>query len=182
MADPPALKDEADLLATARLDAYRAAFQADPLPALLFEMGRLVIANEACRRAFAHLDNASAFIALLRVTASGLCATPEPILEINGAKYRASIHPKPVRSLPRSVICRLIPLAGSAPLAASGLTPRELVVADLLTKGLSNARIAEELGVSTETVRKHLAHAFRKTGIKSRVGLVARALNGSSAT
>jgi len=43
-------------------------------------------------------------------------------------------------------------------------------------KGLTNGQIAVELGISVETVRKHVSRAFEKTGAKTRAGLVGRAL------
>ena len=46
----------------------------------------------------------------------------------------------------------------------------------LLVKGLTNAEIAGELGISVETVRKHVSKALEKTETKTRAGLVGRAL------
>lgn len=48
------------------------------------------------------------------------------------------------------------------------LTPREAEVADLLRHGLTNREIGERLGVSINTVKKHVASAFEKRGIRSR--------------
>jgi len=45
----------------------------------------------------------------------------------------------------------------------------------LLVKGLTNREIAEELGVSTETVKKHISQALSKTGSKTRTALDTRA-------
>lgn len=52
------------------------------------------------------------------------------------------------------------------------LTEREVVVLKLLVKGFKNAEIARQLGISVETVRTHISHALRKTGLKTRAGLV----------
>ncbi len=49
-----------------------------------------------------------------------------------------------------------------------GLTPSELVVARLVTTGLSNREIAAELFVSVKAVEFHLGHIFDKLGIRSR--------------
>jgi DNA-binding CsgD family transcriptional regulator len=46
----------------------------------------------------------------------------------------------------------------------------------LLVKGFTNQQIADGLGISIETVRKHVSKALEKTGTKTRSGLVAKAL------
>lgn len=51
------------------------------------------------------------------------------------------------------------------------LSERERGVVALLVKGLTNREIAEKLGVSTETVKKHISHALSKTGLKTRTAL-----------
>jgi DNA-binding NarL/FixJ family response regulator len=48
------------------------------------------------------------------------------------------------------------------------LTPREQEVFGLARLGHSNAAIARDLYVDIETVRTHMAHIYRKLGIKSR--------------
>jgi DNA-binding NarL/FixJ family response regulator len=61
---------------------------------------------------------------------------------------------------------------GAAPAAEDGafasLSPREREILARLTEGLSNAEIAERLGVSEKTVRNHLSHLFDKLGVWSR--------------
>jgi DNA-binding CsgD family transcriptional regulator len=48
------------------------------------------------------------------------------------------------------------------------LTARELQVADLIADGLTNANIAETLGVSVRTVDSHVEHLRAKLGVRSR--------------
>jgi DNA-binding NarL/FixJ family response regulator len=50
-----------------------------------------------------------------------------------------------------------------------GLTPTEVWVLRLLTRGLSNRALARELGVSVRTVSTHIGHILHKLGAKSRV-------------
>lgn len=57
-----------------------------------------------------------------------------------------------------------------------GLTERELDVLELVVAGASNKAIAAELGVGLATVKTHLLHLFRKTGVSSRVELLTRAI------
>ncbi|MCH9275822.1 response regulator transcription factor [Bifidobacterium amazonense] len=47
------------------------------------------------------------------------------------------------------------------------LTPREQEVADLCAEGMLNDEIAERLGMTEGTVRKHLQHVMDKLGYKS---------------
>ena len=51
------------------------------------------------------------------------------------------------------------------------LSPREREVARLAARGYSNAQIAEELYISVETVKRHMATIFEKLEIKSRKDL-----------
>jgi len=62
---------------------------------------------------------------------------------------------------------RTAPGAGSDPAFAS-LSRRERETLALLAEGLSNAEIAERLGISEKTVRNHLSHLFDKLGVWSR--------------
>jgi NarL family two-component system response regulator LiaR len=55
--------------------------------------------------------------------------------------------------------------ADSAP---ERLTPREREVLELIGRGLSNKRIALELGVSEKTVKTHVGHVLAKLGVSDR--------------
>ena len=48
------------------------------------------------------------------------------------------------------------------------LSSREKEVARLATRGYSNVQIAEELFISVETVKRHMATIFKKLKIESR--------------
>jgi pimeloyl-ACP methyl ester carboxylesterase/DNA-binding CsgD family transcriptional regulator len=52
--------------------------------------------------------------------------------------------------------------------AFASLSAREREILALLSRGLSNATIAEELSISEKTVRNHLSHLFDKLGVWSR--------------
>jgi DNA-binding NarL/FixJ family response regulator len=56
------------------------------------------------------------------------------------------------------------------------LTAREIEVLQLLAFGHSNKDIAERLDISSETVKTHLEHIFRKLGTSDRTAAVAEAL------
>lgn len=54
------------------------------------------------------------------------------------------------------------------------LTPRERDVLALLAAGLSNKRVARDLGVSESTVKFHVQAVYSKLGVQSRAGAVTR--------
>lgn len=57
-------------------------------------------------------------------------------------------------------------------LTTFGITPREAEVIKLISLGLSNQDIADNLGVSFTTVRTHVYNIFRKVGVGNRVELL----------
>lgn len=69
----------------------------------------------------------------------------------------------------------------SAPLIRLGLassaefTERELEVLRVMTTGVSNAAIAQKLGITENTVKNHIRHMMEKTGCKSRTELAIEA-------
>ncbi len=54
-----------------------------------------------------------------------------------------------------------------------GLSPRELEVARLVARGLTNAEVAHALGISRTTVATHLQRVFGRLGLASRAELAA---------
>lgn len=56
-----------------------------------------------------------------------------------------------------------------------GLTPTQARVVHLVAQGLTNKEVSARLDISIETVRKHLAAAFHKTGVGNRASVVALA-------
>jgi DNA-binding NarL/FixJ family response regulator len=57
------------------------------------------------------------------------------------------------------------------------LTKREQEVLELMSQGLTNKMIADELVVSVNTVKKHVQSIFTKLNVDSRAAAVARALS-----
>ncbi|HEU5404167.1 MAG TPA: response regulator transcription factor [Terriglobales bacterium] len=58
-----------------------------------------------------------------------------------------------------------------------GLTERELQLVALISAGGSNKEIAESLGITEATVKRHLANVFDKTGVSTRLELAVFAMN-----
>lgn len=63
------------------------------------------------------------------------------------------------------------PLDDAALRERFGLTPRQIVVARLLSEGFSNAEIAQRLGVSYFTARNHTEQVLLKLGVSSRAAV-----------
>jgi DNA-binding NarL/FixJ family response regulator len=74
----------------------------------------------------------------------------------------------------RSVTGFRRPVPTERPRPLEVLTAREREVLDLLVKGLSTSLIASRLGVSSNTVRTHVAGVLRKMGARDRGGAVSR--------
>jgi PAS domain S-box-containing protein len=60
------------------------------------------------------------------------------------------------------------------------LTPRQAEVLGLLEQGRSTKQIAQELHLSTETVKNHVRHLLRALGVNSRLEAVAAARHGGA--
>jgi DNA-binding NarL/FixJ family response regulator len=58
------------------------------------------------------------------------------------------------------------------------LTPRQAEVLRFLEQGRSTKQIAQELHLSTETVKNHVRHLLRALGVNSRLEAVAVARHG----
>lgn len=56
-------------------------------------------------------------------------------------------------------------------LHAEPLTERERQMAQAVSRGLRNRQIADEFGISEETVKKHLATIYGKLALPGRVAL-----------
>jgi NarL family two-component system response regulator LiaR len=66
--------------------------------------------------------------------------------------------------------------AGGAQEAPDNLTPRERQVVGLIARGLSNKRIALELGISEKTVKTHVSSILGKLGLTDRTQVALHAV------
>lgn len=66
--------------------------------------------------------------------------------------------------------------AGTVSHGWEALSPTERNVVHLVTRGLSNPQIGEQLYISRRTVETHLSHVFRKVGVANRAQLAAEAI------
>jgi pimeloyl-ACP methyl ester carboxylesterase/DNA-binding CsgD family transcriptional regulator len=71
-----------------------------------------------------------------------------------------------------------LPRTGGRPEGVlSVLTLREREVTECLARGLDNAQIASQLGMSEKTVRNHVTHIFDKLGVQTRAQAIVLARN-----
>ena len=61
------------------------------------------------------------------------------------------------------------------------LTPREQQIAEAIARGLSNRQIADEFGISPETVKRHLASIYSKLSLPGRVALAVHVIRTHAA-
>jgi DNA-binding CsgD family transcriptional regulator len=67
-------------------------------------------------------------------------------------------------------------MIGTNSLQIEALTRRERQMAHAVSRGLRNRQIADEFGISEETVKKHLATIYGKLAIPGRVALAVHVL------
>lgn len=111
----------------------------------------------------------------LQAGASGFLLKRAPAEDLVDAVHtvaEGNALPAPPRT--RALIGAFASAAGEAPHAqfAEALTAREAEVLALVARGLSNAEIAETLGLSIETIRTHVKHVYMKTGARDRAHAV----------
>lgn len=101
-------------------------------------------------------------------------ATPEELLTAIRAVARTEslVFPDAIRRVAGGGA------SGGTPAWAVRLTDREREVLALVCRGLTNAEIATELVVSTETVKTHLSALLAKAGARHRTELVVKAFQG----
>jgi NarL family two-component system response regulator LiaR len=79
-------------------------------------------------------------------------------------------------TLPRSMELSLVrELQGPRVTDAAGLTTREAQVLGMLRRGRSTGAIAERLGISPVTVRRHISSTMHKAGVEDREALAREA-------
>lgn len=58
--------------------------------------------------------------------------------------------------------------------AVSLITPREKEVLQLLAKGMTYREMSVQLGITTETVKKHLKNIYRKLKVSNKIAALNR--------
>ncbi|MFL5866795.1 MAG: response regulator [Thermoleophilaceae bacterium] len=119
------------------------------------------------------LDDDKLFPAVRAGAAGYLLKDVEPqelvkaIRTVHGGE--ALLHP--------AVAARLMEeVAGGKQEPADPLTPREREVVELIARGLSNKRIAAELGIAEKTVKAHVSNVLGKLGLSDRTQVAMHAV------
>lgn len=104
----------------------------------------------------------------------------QDLASVAARQFRANLlQPLPEHALASGAVAGNELLGGAAASAthATGvLTPRERQVLELVSRGLSNRAIAQELGVGVDTVKTHVSHVLRKLGAPSRSAAMAEGI------
>jgi NarL family two-component system response regulator LiaR len=87
------------------------------------------------------------------------------------------LHP----TIARKVLGRFVPSSDRAreTRKAGALSSREIELLKLMSQGLPNQHMADELGVSVRTIQSHLRRIFKKLGVSSRTEAVVCALKAN---
>jgi DNA-binding NarL/FixJ family response regulator len=98
---------------------------------------------------------------------SGFLSKTRSLGEVTSAVRAAAVGEAVISP---EMLARLLPrLGGSGRVGAAALTDREREILGLIAHGLSNAAIAEQLVVSVNTVRNHVANLLGKLGARSKL-------------
>ncbi|MEV0619350.1 response regulator transcription factor [Nonomuraea sp. NPDC050404] len=117
-------------------------------------------------------------VAALRAGASGFLpkdVSPEELIDGIRIVHRgdATVAPRLLLGLIGTFVRPARPRTVAPPSAElSVLSERELRVLELIASGLSNAQIAQELGLSISTVKNRVSDLFAKLGIRDRAQAV----------
>jgi DNA-binding NarL/FixJ family response regulator len=107
----------------------------------------------------------------------------EVLVSRDGTRLRLEVSAVPLKGGDR-VVGVFGLLAGALDEEASTppahLTPRQAEVLRLLEQGRSTKQIAQELHLSTETVKNHVRHLLRALGVNSRLEAVAAVRQGGA--
>lgn len=88
--------------------------------------------------------------------------------------------PVEIETLVAVEVVKEIPVLNGQPLPMDDFTPKEKRVAELLLLGKSYGEIAVDLGVTENTVKKHIMNVFNKTEVNSHKAFIVKYLRGDN--
>ncbi len=147
----------------------------------LFDAVEVPPTTSAVRRLGALIEGAGAQLGAQAVTAleaEGRALSPHAALTLADAAGPASVPAAPLATAPGANLPNAGLAAGPGhdpglPAWPGGLTDREQEVALLLSRGLSNKLIGEQLDITSATAARHIANIFTKLGVGSRAQVTA---------
>jgi DNA-binding NarL/FixJ family response regulator len=113
-------------------------------------------------------DDSDLIFRALENGASGYLLKRTPPAELLRAIEDVRSGGAPMSSHIARMVVQSFQRRGASPQAAENLTAREDEVLRLVAKGMVNKEIADQLGVSLETVRGHLKNIYTKLHVRSR--------------
>jgi DNA-binding NarL/FixJ family response regulator len=129
-------------------------------------------------------EESEAFL-MLTLGSSGYChvyAAPGHLQQVADAAQNGGIWlPPELMQRLVAVSLRMVESERRLNVDLTGLTARELAVAEEVAQGASNREIAGDLGISERTVKSHLSSVFEKLQVRDRVQLalaVSKAFSG----
>lgn len=159
------------------------------LPVFVFEGSRQIYANRAGLDLAERLrsqDRIELRVVLLdhiialeasRPRAQSVAPTVSLLTSPAGEPFYIHIFPIPRRGRPESTVAVTVRSSGADLLAFRRryrLSARESQIAELVLRGCANREIAQNLGITLTTAKKHLGRIFDKVGVDSRAQLMAR--------
>jgi DNA-binding NarL/FixJ family response regulator len=134
---------------------------------------------DACVVAMTTFGTSEYVVAALRAGASGYL-----LKDVGGPALLAGLRQALAGDMPlsssvrRELVSSVVEERPPAPVdvADLGLTPRERELLSWLAQGLTNHQIGSQMYVSEGSVKQYLLHISRKLGVKSRTGILVRAI------
>lgn len=170
---------------TARTRALDVVLRLVPVAALVIDReGRLLIANAPAKALFHGPAIPERIVtSAAQVASRGKEAEAETLRNADGGSLALRLVPADVGEDDDAspAVVFLVPTGKPVAIDSAALsrrftlTPAQMKVMEHLCHGLTNREIARELGLSIETVRKHVATIFDKTGVNTRSAVVALA-------
>ncbi len=140
-----------------------------------FTRQALSIDPEAIILMLTSLDDASSLAQSLSAGAVGFLVKADPAETIAAAIVAAAAGLRPLSRRAPDVMPTLeeadVGLEGREPLP-SPLTQREVEVLELLARSLTNDQVARRLGISVDTVKRHVSAILAKLDVQDRLGAV----------
>jgi DNA-binding NarL/FixJ family response regulator len=135
--------------------------------------------SDACVVAMTTFGTAEYVVAALRAGASGyLLKDVGGVALLDGLRQALAGEMPLSSSVRRELVTSVVAnrTAAPAPVADVGLTKRERELVGWLAQGLTNSQIGAQMYVSEGSVKQYLSHIGVKLGVKSRTGILIRAV------